>query len=97
VPDVDLTKAQRRLLRDMAHGAVFYAALNRSVDYMRNDVLFSEGVTIRVWSRSSGFLYCVRNKTAAPLYLNGLVGHAEDTGGDREYFITDAGRKAVAL
>lgn len=100
---VTLTKAQLRLLTQMAAGGRLFAAFNHSSDYMDRDVLFSESVGIIVHPPGAGddpkLRYRARNKTAAPLYLAepGFVDKVfDEAGGLVEYVITDAGRAALA-
>lgn len=94
-----LSPAQVRVLRCLDEGGVLLAALRETDDYLRDDVLLSESVGIVVlpgpppYRRERGFR--VRNQTAAPLYLDGLIDHPECAGGLREFRITDAGRRQL--
>jgi hypothetical protein len=92
-----LTKAQVRVLSDLNAGGCFFAALREPWDYLGDGVLFSEylGIVVHRPGHKVEDRYRVRNKTAAPLYLDGLVGHANGASGYREFNITDAGRLAL--
>lgn len=87
-----LTAIQRRVLRDLAAGGEFIAALRRSSDYAEDGVLFSEAVGIVVVPTRGHARYRIRNKTAAPLYLATPPLVVNDPGGGlRSYRITAAG------
>lgn len=95
-----LTRAQRRVLRDLSAGGVLLAALRRSDDYVRDDVLFSEmvGIVVHPADRRVESRYRVRNHTAAPLYLaepSLIAEENPEVGGLRAYLITEAGRAAL--
>lgn len=98
---VKLTEAQRRVLIDLAAGGCLFAALRRSTDFIADGVLFSESVGIVVHRPGSQReeRYRVRNKTAAPLYLQSpplFDCHPSGAGGGwRSYEITPAGRQAL--
>lgn len=97
-----LTKAQRRVLRDISGGGCLFAALRRSSDFATDGILFSESVGIVVHPSSGDpkDRYRVRNATAAPLYLvtPPLIDcHPSGAGGGwRAYEITPAGRSAIS-
>jgi hypothetical protein len=91
-----MTRAQRRLLRDLSAGGCFFAALREPGDFMIDGIVFSELVGIIVHRPGSTVAerYRVRNKTAGPLYLADppLVNCVEGDSGFRCFEITDAGR-----
>jgi len=92
-----LTEAQRRVLHDLAKGGSLHAALREPSDYLANNVLFSEiiGIVVHPPSGLVEDRYRVRDKTAAPLYLDGLISHSDGESGLRCFFITSAGRAAL--
>lgn len=91
-----LSEAQRRLLRHLANGGCFFAALREPGDFQTDGIVFSEAVGIIVHppGGNKSERYRVRNKTAGSLYLANppLVNCVPGDSGLRAFSITEAGR-----
>lgn len=97
-PEKSLSRGQKRLLRDLANGGCFFAALHEPDNYALDDVVFSERTGITVHPAMGCKIedrYRVRNKTAGALYMADMVDCHEGDSGYRQFHITDKGRSAL--
>lgn len=93
-----LTKAQARVLRDLAAGGSVHACFNEPDDFLQHGRLFHEStIIVHRAGNAVADRYRVRNKTISPLHECEpmLINHEPGDSGLRCFTITDAGREAL--